>query len=121
MNTQNRPHVYLQDGDGQDVELTVTSCDPDDGTYCAHLPNGQWVRICPDSPTKVEREYVTIEFELDVAGMHQFFDLKGWSFQDDLRKVLFENEPDVAAFERMMEYLQDLKKISTRRTTVEVD
>lgn len=49
----NQPVIYLQGPDGEETELTVTSPDPDDGTFIGHLRDvdlGQvttdwWVRL----------------------------------------------------------------------------
>ncbi|KKL95749.1 hypothetical protein LCGC14_1851550 [marine sediment metagenome] len=51
----NEPTVYLQGPDGEEFTLKVTSPDPDDGTFCAHLPKSEvalaeewWIRIVPN-------------------------------------------------------------------------
>jgi hypothetical protein len=51
----NKPTVYLQGPNGEEYELHVTEPDPEDGTYCAHMPEKEsglseewWIRIVPD-------------------------------------------------------------------------
>ena len=46
--------VYLQDADGNERKLQVTKPDPDDGTYCAHLDDETWIRICPDDEEEMK-------------------------------------------------------------------
>ena len=43
--------AYLQDADGNERTLDVTSPDPDDGTYCVHMDDaGQaWIRIVQEN------------------------------------------------------------------------
>ena len=40
-------NVHVQDTNGSEWELEVTSPDPADGTYCAHMSDAVWIRIVP--------------------------------------------------------------------------
>lgn len=53
------PEAYLQAANGQEAELEVTLCEPDDGSFVLHLNDSAfgllvdqdcWVRFVPDLP-----------------------------------------------------------------------
>jgi len=58
--------VYVQDADGNERELKVTRPDPEDGTYCAHLNDEEWVRIVPERHEE-DRLGGVVEAAIDLA------------------------------------------------------
>lgn len=47
--------VYLQNADGNEIELTVTQPDPEDGTFVILFGTGsEWLRIVPQVPSETK-------------------------------------------------------------------
>ena len=87
----NKPVVYLQGPDGQEYTLNVTSPDPDDGTYCAHMPEKAsglseewWARIVPDV---LDLSDLTNRTELHVKQLDNRDSRTTWLWLDSLMYI----------------------------------
>ncbi len=77
----NKPTVYIQDADGNERTLPVTSPDPDDGTYCAHMDDeGQaWIRIVLEMSTVTQ---IVHNWDYEEGGEPNWDDMHEWDRED---------------------------------------